>query len=192
MKKLVVASAVLGACHHREELRPEQYGGQGYDPIAPRNGPGIDPVPAPHVVPPPMQFNVETAWLNGRQLVVHLVSDNEIAKVSVETDAGEAIEVSGPVPRLEMGRGAPQTLETPKTAPPARRFNKVTLVRDNAPSLEEKSERWFILRDLSPSEQVRIHVAPPDTANASATTILLRIPPVLGGVVDLEATPGHE
>jgi len=193
MRKLAIASVVVGACHHRGEVRPDEYGGPGYDPVAPRDGPGIDPVPEPANIPPTNaapgpnavgNVQVETAWLNARQLVVH-VSSNERLLVPTVTSKSRSVDATtGAVPHLKPSGAAPASPTTPArqdahTLPP------IAVVHEAVQS--SPTERWLILRELAPNEEILLGVAFADGGAAEPFT--LRMPQALGSPVQVTRTP---
>ena len=193
MRKLAVASVMVGACHHRGEVRPDDYGGPGYDPVAPRNGPGVDPVPEPANIPPPDapvgpnaagNARIETAWLNARQLVVHITSNERLLAPTVTSKARSVEATTGAVPHLKPSGAAPAspttaTSQDPHALPP------IAVVHEAVQS--SPTERWLLLRELAPNEEILLGIT--FAEGGAAEPIVLRMPATLGGPVQVTRAP---
>jgi hypothetical protein len=180
MQGLVAASALVGGCsaHHDPPF-------QASDPVVepPRDGPGVDPVVQPAQIPPteapPSAANlrVETAWLNERQLVVHIISSKMMRAPTVEASVTSA----GVVPHLRPSvAGGAVVNRTEAQREPLRPPSKPVTVVFEAPAANA-TDWWLLLRDLEPSQEVRIDMT--SAQGGPPVPLRLRLPAVLGGAV---------
>lgn len=193
---LIALSALEPACSAR--ARPE---GELSE-VDYRNeySPASDPVSEPARLAPAPEFTVETAWLNGRQLVVHVTwkpgpegprselpyDAKPSATPPIFTVGGQAPQVmEGTVPHL-----APSAVAAPEVpAPPGDAVVKPTVVQEKFGS--EPDSYWFLVRGLSGPSVIEFRLLFDTAEGPLGANGRLLVEQVGGRVVATLFAPGH-
>jgi hypothetical protein len=173
MQGLIAASALVSGCHHTVAGGVDRASDESnvrYEPVS-------DPEPEPIRIPAD-GVHAEAVWLNGRQLVLHVVATQgmELGEPSMVADRAPVSAIRGAVPHLRSAASPP--VPSADAAAPAAPGPVEGIVE---PTNENRSERWLLLRGLGGIKTVRVLI--PVGNDGGSCEVTLSLPAELGGPV---------